>query len=147
MEEHLDFPKRYEHVVDDIHTEYVGIIQPPLHSPQLLLQFLPGILLPALGQIRLELLLEVLLGLHHQLLQQLLELVDKSLLAGECKPLTFTQDVREYEGAIVLLLIHVLDYGNLIIDNICTNTNVKITKSALIIFKLPSGMAQCCICR
>ena len=43
--------------------------------------------------------------------QQLLELVDKSLLAGECKPLTFTQDVREYEGAIVLLLIRVLDYG------------------------------------
>lgn len=111
MQGHLDFPKRYEHVVDDIHTEYIGIIEPPLHSPQLLLQFLPGILLPALGQIRLELLLEVLLGLHHQLLQQLLELVDKSLLAGECKPLAFTQDVREYEGAIVLLLIHVLEYG------------------------------------
>ena len=103
MEGHLNFPERYEHVVDDIHTEYVGIIQPPLHSSQLLLQFLPRILLPALGQIRLELLLEMLLGLHHQLLQQLFELVDKSLLAGERKPLAFTQDVREYEGAIVLL--------------------------------------------
>ena len=128
MQGHLDFPKRYEHVVDDIHTEYVGIIQPPLHSPQLLLQFLPGILLPALGQIRLELLLEVLLGLYHQLLQQLLELVDKSLLAGECKPLAFTQDVREYEGAIVLLLIHVLDYGNLIIDNNIVNIQIQMLK-------------------
>ena len=71
----------------------------------------------------------MLLGLHHQLLQQLLELVDKSLLAGECKPLTFTQDVREYEGAIVLLLIRVLDYGAYVYFNYrkYTNTNVKIT--------------------
>ena len=51
MEGHLNFPKRYEHVVDDIHTEYIGVIQPPLHPPQLLLQFLARILLPALGQI------------------------------------------------------------------------------------------------
>ena len=94
--------------MDDIHTEYIWIIQPPLHSPQLLLQFLARVLLPALGQVRLELLLEVLLGLNHQLLQQLLQLVDESLLAGECEPLAFTQDVREYEGAIVLLTTNIV---------------------------------------
>ena len=89
--------------MNDIDAQHIGIIQPPLHPPQLFLQLFPRVLLSALGQVRLELLLEVFLGLHHQLFQQLLEFVDQRLLTGESKPLAFAQDVREDERAIMLL--------------------------------------------
>ena len=89
--------------MNDVDAQHVGIIQPSLHPPQLFFQLFPRVLLSALGQVRLELLLEVLLGLHHQLFQQLLQFVDQRLLAGESKPLAFAQDVREDERAIMLL--------------------------------------------
>ena len=89
--------------MNDIDAQHVGIIQPSLHPPQLFFQLFPRVLLSALGQVRLELLLEVLLGLHHQLFQQLLQFVDQSLLAGESQPLALAQYVREDKGAIMLL--------------------------------------------
>ena len=89
--------------MNDIDAQHIGIIQPSLHPPQLFFQLFPRVLLSALGQVGLELLLEVLLGLHHQLFQQLLQFVDQSLLAGESQPLALAQYVREDKGAIMLL--------------------------------------------
>ena len=89
--------------MNDVDAQHVGIIQPSLHPPQLFFQLFPRVLLSALGQVRLELLLEVLLGLHHQLFQQLLQFVDQSLLAGESQPLALAQYVREDKRAVMLL--------------------------------------------
>ena len=56
---YLNLSEGNEHVVDDIPTENVWIIKASFHLPQLILELLTGVLVSALGQVRLELLLQM----------------------------------------------------------------------------------------